>query len=88
MCTCRWPNILQVDPGHEFMNKVTKEMAKHGVRIRRGNLNVLRDQGIFEQFNRTLGDRLFSFQYSPEMNFTSRKRKTEWVRSLPEVVSP
>ena len=70
------------------MNEVTKEMAKHGVRIRSGNLNVLRDQGIFEQFNRTLGDRLFIFQYSPEMNFTSRKRKTEWVRSLPEVVSP
>ena len=27
------------------MYEVTKEMAKHGVRIRRGNLIVYRDQG-------------------------------------------
>ena len=30
--------------------EVTKEMAEH-VRIRRGNVNVHRDQGIMERFN-------------------------------------
>ena len=75
----RWPNVLQVDPGHEFMGEVTRETAKHGVRIRRGNVNIHRDQGIIEQFNRTLGEHLFTFQYSPEMNFTYGKRSTdEW----------
>ena len=45
----RWPKVLQVDPGHEFMGYVTREMTKHDVRIRRGNVNVHRDQGIVEQ---------------------------------------
>ena len=57
----RWPNVLQVDPGHEFMGEVIRETAKHGVRIRRGNVNIHRDQGIIEQFNRTLGEHLFTF---------------------------
>ena len=83
----KWPKILQVDPGREFMGAVTKEMENHGVRIRRGNVNVHRDQGIVERFNRTLGERLFSFQYSQEMNIKSGERSTEWVKRLPEVVS-
>ena len=37
------------------MADVTREMAKHDVRIRSGNGNVHRDQGIIERFNRTLG---------------------------------
>ena len=69
------------------MGAVTKEMENHGVRIRRGNVNVHRDQGIVERFNRTLGERLFSFQYSQEMNMKSGERSTEWVKRLPEVVS-
>ena len=73
----KWPKILQVDPGREFMGDVTKEMSKHETRIRRGNPNVHRDQGIVERFNRTLGERLFSFQYSQEMNFKSGERSTE-----------
>ena len=82
----KWPKILQVDPGREFMGDVTKEMSKHETRIRRGNPNVHRDQGIVERFNRTLGERLFSFQYSQEMNLKSGERSTEWVKRLPEVV--
>ena len=49
-------------------------------------MNADRDQGIVEQFNRTLGGRFFTFQYSPEMNFIEGKRSTEWVKRLPEVV--
>ena len=61
-------------------------MEKHDVRIRRGNVNVHCDQGIVERFNRTLGERLFSFQYSQEMKKESGERSTEWVKRLPEVV--
>ena len=83
----KWPKILQVDPGREFIGKVTEEMKDHDVRIRRGNVNVHRDQGIVERFNRSLSERLFSFQYSQEMNLKSGERSTEWVKRLPEVVS-
>ena len=83
----KWPKILQVDPGREFMGVVTEEMKDHDVRIRRGNVNVLRDQGIVERFNKTLSERLFSFQYSQEMNLKSGERSTEWVKRFPEVVS-
>ena len=83
----KWPKILQVDPGREFMGEVTEEMKKHDVRIRRGNVNVHRDQGIVERFNRSLSERLFSFQNSQEMNLKSGERSTEWVKRLPEVVS-
>ena len=82
-----WPKIIQVDPGREFMGAVTEEMKDHDVRIRRGNVNVHRDQGIVEKFNRSLSERLFSFQYSQEMNLKSGERSTEWVKRLPEVVS-
>ena len=82
----KWPKILQVDPGREFMGERTREMLKHETRIRRGNPNVHGDQGIVERFNRTLGERLFSFQYSQEMNLKSGERSTEWVKRLPEVV--
>ena len=82
----KWSKILQVDSGREFMGEVTREMTKHETRIRRGNPNVHRDQGIVERFNRTLGERLFSFQYSQEMNLKWGERSTEWVKRLPEVV--
>ena len=82
----KWLEVLQVDPGREFMGEVTKEMTKHDVRIRRGNVNVHRDQGIVERFKRTLGERLFSFQFSQEMNMESGERSKECVKRLPEVV--
>ena len=44
---------------------VTREMAKYDLRIRRGNVNVHRDKEIVEKFNQTLGEHLFTFQYSP-----------------------
>ncbi|RMX40017.1 hypothetical protein pdam_00018015 [Pocillopora damicornis] len=44
---------------------VIREMAKYDLRIRRGNVNVHRDKEIVEKFNQTLGEHLFTFQYSP-----------------------
>ena len=58
------------------MGDLTREMANHNVRIRRGNINVHWDQGIVGRFNRTLGERLFTFQYSKEMTFKEVKRST------------
>ncbi|PFX13408.1 hypothetical protein AWC38_SpisGene22506 [Stylophora pistillata] len=83
----RLPRGRKVDPGREFMDETTKEKAKHDVRIRRGNVNAHRDQGIVEGFNLTLSERLFTFQYGQEINFEDKNRSTEWVKRLPEVVS-
>jgi len=44
----KWPQMLQVDPGREFMGAVTKEMEKHKTYIRRGRVDIHRDQAIVE----------------------------------------
>ena len=82
-----WPNMLQVDPGREFMGAVTKEMEKHKTYIRRGRTEIHRDQAIVERLNRTLAERLFGHQYAVEMLLPEGKRSTEWVKRLPNVVS-
>ena len=82
-----WPQMLQVDPGREFMGGVTKEMEKHKTYIRRGRTEIHRDQAIVERFNRTLAERLFGHQYAVEMLLPEGKRSTEWVKRLPDVVS-
>ena len=82
-----WPQMLQVDPGREFMGGVTKEMEKHKTYIRRGRTEIHRDQAIVERFNRTLAERLFGHQYAVEMLLPEGKRSTEWVKRLPEVVN-
>jgi len=51
-----WPEMLQVDPGREFMGAVIKEMDKRKTFIRRGRINIHRDQAIVERFNRTLAE--------------------------------
>ena len=81
-----WPQMLQVDPGREFMGAVTKEMEKHKTYIRRGRTEIHRDQAIVERFNRTLAERLFGHQYAVEMLLPEGKRSTEWVKRLPDVV--
>ena len=82
-----WPQMLQVDPGREFMGGVTKEMEKHKTYIRRGRTEIHRDQAIVERFNCTLAERLFGHQYVVEMLLPEGKRWTEWVKRLPDVVS-
>ena len=84
----KWPQLLQVDPGSEFMGSVTKVMENNRTSIRRGRTEIHRDQAIVGRFNRTLAERLFGYQYAVEMNIKqSDKRSTEWVKRLPEVVS-
>ena len=83
----KWPQMLQVDPGREFMGAVTKEMEKHKTSIRRGHPEIHRDQAIVERFNRTLAERLFGYQYAVEMRSSEGQRSTEWVKRLPSVVS-
>ena len=83
----RWPKLLQVDPGREFMGTVNQLLAKHGVQVRRGRVDIHRDQGIVERFNRTLAERLFGHQYAQEMRLPEGERSTEWVARLPAVVA-
>ena len=74
---CRWPQLLQVDPGREFMGAVTTVMENHKTTIRRGRVDIHRDQAIVERFNRTLAERLFGYQYAVEMqDLVSQKRAT------------
>ena len=81
----KYPKLLQVDPGREFMGAVTQLMAKHNVRIRRGQPEIHRNQGVVERFNRTLAERLFGYQYAKELE-NPHKRNREWVKRLPEVL--
>ena len=82
-----WPEMLQVDPGREFMGAVTKEMENHKTYIRRGRVDIHRDQAIDERFNRTLAERLFGHQYAVEMSLPGGQRSTAWVKRLPEVIT-
>ena len=81
-----WPQMLQVDPGREFMGSVTKVMEDHKTYIRRGRTEIHRDQAIVERFNRTLAERLFGHQYAVEMLLPEGQRSTAWVKRLPDVV--
>ena len=81
-----WPQVLQVDPGREFMGSVNKEMENHKTYIRCGRTEIHRDQAIVERFNRTLAERLFGHQYALEMLLPSGQRSTAWVKRLPDVV--
>ena len=79
-----WPGVLMVDPGREFMGSVSTLMEKHGVKIQRGQAGNHRSQAFVERANRTLSERLFSFQYAQEMVKDGRSR--EWVKRLPQVL--
>ena len=44
-----WPQMLQVDPGREFMGGVTTEMENHKTYIRLGRTEIHRHQAIVER---------------------------------------
>ena len=81
-----YPKTLIVDDGKEFYSEVTKLMEKHDVIIQRGDPSQHRSQGIVERFNRTLADRLFTYQYHKEFEDPSKSNR-EWVSRLQNVVS-
>ena len=57
-----YPKTLVIDNGKEFYRDMTKLMEKHDVTIQHGDPSQHRLQGIMDGFNRTLADRLFSYQ--------------------------
>ena len=93
----KWPKLLQVDPGREFMGEVNKLMKSKNVQIRRGEKALHRSQAIVERFNRTLAEKLFGHQYAQEYlsaaasskssNARSSSRSKEWVARLPDVIN-
>ena len=78
-----WPRLIQVDPGREFMGAVNQLLAKHDVQVRRGRVDLHRDQAIVERFNRTLAERLFGHQYAQEMLLTARGLQKGQLSGLP-----
>ena len=81
-----YPKTLMIDDGKEFYGDITKLMEKHDVIIKRGDPSQHRSQGIVERFNRTLADRLCSYQYHKELEDPSKSNR-EWVSRLQKVVS-
>ena len=84
LLTC--PKTLIIDNGKEFYRDTTKLMEKHDVIIQRGDPSQHRLQGIVERFNKTLADRLFSYQYHKELEDPSKSDR-EWISRLQNVVS-
>ena len=80
-----YPKTLIVDDGKEFYGDTTKLMEKHDVIVQPGDPSQHRSQGIVERFNRTLADRLLSFQYYKELEDPSKSNR-EWVSRLQNVV--
>ena len=81
-----YPKTLIIDDGKEFYGGTTKLMEKHDVLIQRGDPSQHRSQGIVERFNKTLADRLFSYQYHKELEDPAKSNR-EWVSRLQNVVS-
>ena len=76
---------LIVDDGKEFYGDITKLMEKHDVIIQHGDPSQHHSQGIVERFNRTLADRLFTYQHHKELKDPSKSNR-EWVSRLQNVV--
>ena len=81
-----YPKTLIVDDGKEFYGDTTKVLEKHDVMIQRGDPSQHRLQRIVERFNRTLADRLFSYQYHKELEDPSKSNRV-WVSRLQNVIS-
>ena len=70
----------------KFYGDTTKLMEKHDVIIQHGDPSQHHSHGIVERFNRTLVDRLFTYQYHKEFEDPSKSNR-EWVSRLQNVVS-
>ena len=81
-----YPKTLIADDGKEFYRDTTQLMEKHDVIIQRGDPSQHRSKEIVEKFNRTLADRLFTYQYHKELEDPSKSNR-EWVSRLQNVVS-
>ena len=82
----KWPERIIIDPGKEFMGHVTNLMKRPNVIIQRSEAGNHRAQAFVERANRTLSERLFSFQYGKEMSSDYNERSREWVERLPAVL--
>ena len=80
-----YSKTLIIDYGKEFYVETMKLMEKHDVIIQRGHPSQHRHKEM-ERFNRTLADRLFSYQYRKELEDPSKSNR-EWVSRLQNVVS-
>ena len=78
-----YPKTLIIDDGKKFYGDTTKLMD---VITQCADPSQHRSQGIVERFNRTLADRLFSYQYHKELEDPS-KSNGKWVSRLQNVVS-
>ena len=61
-------------------------MEKHDVITQRGDPSQHRSEGIVERINRTLAERLFSYQYHKKLEDSSKSNR-EWVYRLQNVIS-
>ena len=57
----KWPERIIIDPGKEFMGRVTSLMKRHNVIIQRSEAGNHRAQAFVERANRTLSERLSLF---------------------------
>ena len=82
------PEILMVDPGKEFFGNVATLMTKHKVNFQRSEAGNHMAQAFVKRANRTLGEKIFTHQYSQEMADAqkSKSRSSEWVERLPAVL--
>ena len=69
------------------MGAASQLLTKNNVSVRRGRVDIHRDQGIVERFNRTLAERLFGHQQAQELLSKSGEHSREWVNRLPAVVA-
>jgi len=76
----KWPKLLGVSSWAQSAS------CSQGITARPDpRLDLHRDQGIVERFNRTLAERLFGHQYAKDMLLTaqgSSERSAEWVARL------
>ena len=77
-----------VDSGKEFFGNMTTLMNKHKVKFHRSEAGNHRAHTFVMRANRTLGEKIFTHQYSQEMADTEKggSRSREWVERLPAVL--